>query len=49
MIIRGLSEVLLASVNAKRSIPTSSNDIREAMDLILEDMLKAQNQIIMTL
>lgn len=49
MIIRGLSEVLLASVNAKRSIPESSNEIKEAMNLILQDMLKAQNKIILTL
>ncbi|MHA1794605.1 MAG: hypothetical protein ACTSUK_00710 [Promethearchaeota archaeon] len=49
MIIRGLSEVLLASVNAKRSIPPEADDIQEAMNLILDDMLKAQNLIIKTL
>ncbi len=49
MILRGLSEVLLASVNAKRSIPESSQDIKDAMVLILDDMLKAQNAIIKTL
>lgn len=49
MIIRGLSEVLLASVNAKRSIPESATDITDAMNLILEDMLKAQNLIIKAL
>ncbi|MHA1522065.1 MAG: hypothetical protein ACTSVZ_02765 [Promethearchaeota archaeon] len=49
MILRGLSEVLLASVNAKRSIPDSSVDIKDAMVLILDDMLKAQNAIIKTL
>ena len=49
MILRGLSEVLLASVNAKRSIPSTSKDISDAMKLILKDMLKAQNKIILSL
>jgi len=46
MIIRGLAEILLASVNAKRSIPSTATDIIEAMDLIFKDMLIAQNKII---
>ncbi len=49
MIMRGLSEVLLASVNAKRSVPPSADEIIEAMDMILSEMLKAQNSIILSL
>ncbi|MFX0042186.1 MAG: hypothetical protein ACFE8L_04685 [Candidatus Hodarchaeota archaeon] len=49
MILRGLNEVLMASVNAKRSIPDTIPDIREAMELIMKDMLKAQNKIILSL
>ena len=49
MILRGLNEVLMASVNAKRSIPESNQDIRDAMELIMGDMLKAQNKIILSL
>ena len=49
MILRGLNEVLMASVNAKRSIPENNPDIKDAMDLIMEDMLKAQNKIILSL
>ncbi len=49
MILRGLNEVLMASVNAKCSIPENNPDIRDAMELIMKDMLKAQNKIILTL
>lgn len=49
MILRGLNEVLMASVNAKRSIPDRNTDIKDAMVLIMEDMLKAQNKIILSL
>jgi len=49
MIIRGLSEIILAIVNAKRSLPSTATDILEAMDLIFKDMLKAQNKIILSL
>jgi len=49
MILRGLNEVLMASVNAKRSIPENNPDIKDAMELIMEDMLKAQNKIILSL
>ena len=49
MIIRGLSEILLAAVNARRSIPSSASDILQAMELIFKDMLKAQNVIILSL
>ena len=49
MILRGLNEVLMASVNAKRSIPESNQDIREALELIMKDMLKAQNKIVLSL
>ncbi|MFW9873805.1 MAG: hypothetical protein ACFFG0_11925 [Candidatus Thorarchaeota archaeon] len=49
MILRGLNEVLMASVNAKRSVPENIPDIRDAMELIMEDMLKAQNKIVLSL
>ncbi|GAH49969.1 unnamed protein product [marine sediment metagenome] len=49
MILRGLNEVLMASVNAKRSILESDQNIREVMKLIMEDMLKAQNKIVLSL
>jgi len=49
MILRGLNEVLMASVNAKRSILDNIPDIKEAMELIMKDMLKAQNKIILSL
>ncbi len=49
MILRGLNEVLMASVNAKRSIPENNPDIRDAMELIMKDMLKAQNKIVLSL
>ncbi|MFX1557304.1 MAG: hypothetical protein ACFFC9_08620, partial [Promethearchaeota archaeon] len=49
MILRGLNEILMASVNAKRSIPENVPDIKEAMVLIMNDMLKAQNKIILSL
>ena len=52
MILRGLNEVLMASVNAKRSLPGEGKnipDIKEAFELIMEDMLKAQNKIILSL
>jgi len=49
MILRGLNEILMASVNAKRSIPESNPDIKDAMELIMKDMLKAQNKIVLSL
>ncbi|TFG23166.1 MAG: hypothetical protein EU529_08225 [Promethearchaeota archaeon] len=49
MILRGLNEVLMASVNAKRSVPDNAPDIKDAFELIMEDMLKAQNKIILSL
>ncbi|MFX1553214.1 MAG: hypothetical protein ACFFBV_04740 [Promethearchaeota archaeon] len=49
MILRGLNEVLMASVNAKRSISENNPDIKEAMELIMGDMLKAQNKIVLSL
>jgi len=39
----------MASVNAKRSIPENNPDIKEAMELIMGDMLKAQNKIVLSL
>lgn len=49
MILRGLNEILLAVVNAKRSIPNNAPDIQEANKQIIEEMLKAQNKIILSL
>ena len=49
MILRGLNEILMASVNAKRSVPDNAPDIKEAFELIMEDMLKAQNKIVLSL
>ncbi len=49
LILRGLNEVLMASVNAKRSIPESNLDIKDAMELIMKDMLKAHNKIVLSL
>lgn len=49
MILRGLNEVLIASVNAKRSIPDNNPEIKDAMELIMRDMLQAHNKIILTL
>ncbi|MHA1684107.1 MAG: hypothetical protein ACTSUE_24420 [Promethearchaeota archaeon] len=49
MILRGLNEILLAAVNARRSIPDNAPDIKDAATLIIEDMLKAQNHIVMML
>ncbi|MFX1496534.1 MAG: hypothetical protein ACFFBH_03300 [Promethearchaeota archaeon] len=49
MILRGLNEVLIASVNAKRSIPDNNPEIKEAMELIMRDMLQAHDKIILTL
>ena len=39
----------MASVNAKRGIPDNIPDIKEAMELIMKDMLNAQNKIILSL
>jgi alpha-amylase/alpha-mannosidase (GH57 family) len=49
MILRGLNEILMASVNAKRSVPDTVPDIKEAFELIMGDMLKAHNKIILSL
>jgi len=49
MILRGLNEILMAIVNAKRSIPDNAPDIKDAAKLIMEDMLKAHNKIVISL
>lgn len=49
MILRGLNELLIAAVNAKRSIPETFSETKEALDVILKDMLKAQNELILNL
>jgi hypothetical protein len=49
MILRGLNEILLATINARRSIPDNAPEIKEAGQLILQDMLKAHNKIVLSL
>jgi predicted glycosyl hydrolase (DUF1957 family) len=49
MILRGLNEILMAIVNAKRSICGCASDIEEAIELITNDMLKAHNKIVLSL
>jgi predicted glycosyl hydrolase (DUF1957 family) len=49
MILRGLNEILMAVVDAKRSITGSAPDIEDAMMLIMTDMLKAHNKIVLSL
>ena len=49
MILRGLNEILMASVNTKRSIPENLIDINDALELILKNMLKAHNKIVLSL
>jgi len=49
MILRGLNEILMASVDAKRSVPENLSDIQDAMELIMKAMLKSQNKIILSL
>ena len=50
MILRGLSEILLASVNAKRCVPANvPPDVPETISLILEEMLKIHTEIVLSL
>jgi hypothetical protein len=49
MILRDLNEILLATINAKRSIPDGAEDIKDAATMILEDMFKAQDKILLSL
>lgn len=49
MILRGLNEVLMSSVNAKRSVPENAPEIKEAFELIMDAMLKAHNKIVLSL
>lgn len=51
MIIRGLHELLLSAVNAKRSIPnrTEYQDTRKAFADVLEDILALQKDLILSL
>ncbi len=49
MILRRLNEVLVVSVNAKRSIPESNPDIKDDMELIMKDMSKTQKTIVLSL
>jgi predicted glycosyl hydrolase (DUF1957 family) len=52
MILRGLNEILLSSVNAERCVPSNIADLSEIaqmIHLILAQMLKIQNDIILSL
>ena len=50
MILRGLSEILLASVNAKRCVPLNVlSDVPETISLILEEMLQIHKEIVLSL
>ncbi len=49
MILRGLGEILLSTINAKRSIPDMAPEIKEAAGLIIADMLKAHEKIVLSL
>jgi len=50
MILRGLNEILMGSINAKRSFPENvPEDLKDATTLILDAMLVSQNKIILSL
>jgi alpha-amylase/alpha-mannosidase (GH57 family) len=50
MILRGLSEILLAGVNVKRSIPEDLvEDIPKTIDLIISEMLIIHSKIVISL
>ncbi|MHA1975775.1 MAG: hypothetical protein ACW98F_07205 [Candidatus Hodarchaeales archaeon] len=50
MILRGLSEILLASVNVKRCIPSNiPPEVPETISLILKELLKIHNDIVLSL
>ncbi len=50
MILRGLSEILLATVNAKKCIPSNvPSDVPQTISLILEEMLQIHKDIILSL
>jgi alpha-amylase len=49
MIMRGMNELLLSSINAKRSVPENATEINDAMIMIMQEMLQIQNKIILAL
>ncbi|MHA1213758.1 MAG: hypothetical protein ACTSPG_00495 [Candidatus Hodarchaeales archaeon] len=50
MILRGLSEILMAGVNIKRCVPTNViEDIPSTINSILEEMLRIHNKIVLEL
>jgi len=49
MIMRGLNELLLSAINAKRSVPENATEVKDAMDMIMKEMLQIQNKIILAL
>ena len=50
MILKGLNEILQASVNARRCLPSNvAEDLPNIMREILREMLSIQNRIILSL
>ncbi|MFW9995610.1 MAG: hypothetical protein ACFFD4_26465 [Candidatus Odinarchaeota archaeon] len=49
MIIRGLNELILAAVNAKRSLPPEESDIQGVFESAIHEILEAHNTIIESL
>ncbi len=49
MILRGINEILLALINAKRSLPKNAEDVREVFESIMNGVLTSQNKIILAL
>ncbi|MFW9993648.1 MAG: hypothetical protein ACFFD4_16500 [Candidatus Odinarchaeota archaeon] len=49
MIIRGLNELVLAAVNANRSLPADELDIHSVFRSAIHEILEARNAIIESL
>jgi hypothetical protein len=49
MILRGINEILLALINAKRSLPENAEEVREVFASIMNGVLTSQNKIIQEL
>ncbi|MBN2154412.1 MAG: hypothetical protein JW776_00025 [Candidatus Lokiarchaeota archaeon] len=46
MILRGINEILLALINAKRSLPENAEGVKEVFESIMHGVLTSQNKII---
>jgi len=46
MILRGINEILLALINAKRSLPENVEEVRDVFTAIVNGVLKSHNKII---